>query len=72
MAVDDTGEAIGATSSDGAVQVDWLVCAPNQVPPDPAHTTQQVPPARDAKATLAVVGEVATLTTDELGDGPAT
>lgn len=73
MAVVEADEATGAASSDGAWQEVWLVCAPNQVPPEPAHTTQQVPLAdRATRVTLPLVGEIAMLTTDELDDGPAT
>lgn len=73
MAADDTAEVVGVASSDGAVHEAWLVCAPNHVPPAPAQTTQQVPlEARATRVMLSVVDEVATLTTDELDDGPLT
>lgn len=73
IAVEETGDAVGAPPSDGAVQEVWLVWAPYQVPPEPAHTTQQVPPvARVTRVTLPLDAEVATLTTEERDDGPST
>ncbi len=56
----------------GAVHEVWLVWAPYQVPPDPAHTSQQIP--LDARTTMVMpppLAELATLITDELVDGPS-
>ncbi len=72
IADEDTGPGVGVAASEGAVQLERLVCAPYQAGPGPPLQTSQHVPPEERSARVSPPVPPATLTVLGLVEGPST